>query len=226
MDSEQQNEIQRINARYVEETLAGLHPSLTEYITRYPQYADAIADFVTYFHAIEEEIPPVYHAHGEPLPPSIAALLTKTQQRIMANSLQEEPQALMISLSLNSKHEPQDITQLAEALNISSDIVHELDQRLIAFETIPLVLQQAVATFSGYSLDEVQRFFGSIASFYPQTQNVTSASFTHVAETPPGYLSLPHAFLEIVEDSALLSQEQKQYWREVVTSEKKRDADE
>jgi hypothetical protein len=53
MDSKEE-EVQRITARYVAETRAGRHPKLSEYIRRYPQYADAIADFVAYYHAIEE----------------------------------------------------------------------------------------------------------------------------------------------------------------------------
>ncbi len=162
MDSEQRDEIQRINARYVEETLAGLHPSLTEYITRYPQYADAIADFVAYFHAVEAEIPQEYNAHSEPLPPSRSALLKTLQRRIIAQNAQEQ----------------------------------------------------------------VQQFFDWPASFYRRTPHVIDESSKYVAETSPSYLSLQRDFLEIVEASEVLSQEQKQYWREVVSEKKERDADE
>ncbi len=221
MNSEQRDEIQRINARYVEETLAGLHPSLTEYITRYPQYADAIADFVAYFHTIEEEMPQEYDAHSEPLPPSRSALLKMLQQRIMAQYSQDGRQAWMTSLLTNSMQEPQGITELAAALHISSDIVSELEKHLVVFETIPLALQQAMAKYLNYSLEQVQQFFDWPANFYRRTQNVIDASSKYVAETSSSYLSLQRDFLEIVEASEMLSQEQKQYWHEVVASEKK-----
>lgn len=227
MDSEQRDEIQRINARYVEETLAGLHPSLTEYITRYPQYADAIADFVAYFHAVEVEIPQEYDAHSEPLPPSRSALLKTLQRRIIAQHAQNGHQPWMTSLLTNSMQESQDITQLTVVLNISSDIVSELENHLVVFETIPLALQRAMAKYLDYSLEQVQQFLEWPASFYRRTPNVIDEPSRYVAETSPSYLSLQRDFLEIVEASEVLSQEQKQYWREVVAGEKKeRDADE
>jgi hypothetical protein len=48
----------RITASYVAEVEAGLHPRLSDYLARYPQYADAIADFVAYYHAVEADLPP------------------------------------------------------------------------------------------------------------------------------------------------------------------------
>ncbi len=45
-----------ITALYVAELRAGLRPLLSAYITRYPQYAEAIADFVIYYHTIEVEL--------------------------------------------------------------------------------------------------------------------------------------------------------------------------
>ena len=57
MDREQEEMMQRLTARYVSEFRAGQQPQLSEYLSRYPQYADTIADFVTYYHAIEVDIP-------------------------------------------------------------------------------------------------------------------------------------------------------------------------
>lgn len=57
MDSEQDVELQRLTAQYVEEERAGLHPRLGDYIARYPQYADAIVDFLAYYYLFEADIP-------------------------------------------------------------------------------------------------------------------------------------------------------------------------
>jgi hypothetical protein len=57
MDREQEEAVQRITARYVAELRAGHHPRLSDYLARYPQFAGAITDFVTYYHAIEANIP-------------------------------------------------------------------------------------------------------------------------------------------------------------------------
>ena len=44
MDREEEEIIQRLTARYVSEFRAGQHPRLSEYLSRYPQYANMIAD--------------------------------------------------------------------------------------------------------------------------------------------------------------------------------------
>jgi hypothetical protein len=62
MDREQEEAVLRITALYVAELEAGLHPRLSDYLARYPQYAGAIADFVAYYHAVEADLPPVNEA--------------------------------------------------------------------------------------------------------------------------------------------------------------------
>jgi hypothetical protein len=57
MDKEQELFLLKITAQYVAEVRAGRQPSLSDYLVRYPCYADAIADFVAYYHAVEEMIP-------------------------------------------------------------------------------------------------------------------------------------------------------------------------
>ena len=57
MDREQEEFVQRITARYVEETRSGQRPVISDYLARYPQYADEIADFVAYYHAFEVDLP-------------------------------------------------------------------------------------------------------------------------------------------------------------------------
>jgi hypothetical protein len=53
MDNEQDADLFFLTAQYVGEVQAGLSPSVRDYIARYPRYADAIADFVAYYHLFE-----------------------------------------------------------------------------------------------------------------------------------------------------------------------------
>ncbi len=58
MDRAQEEAIQRITAQYVTALQSGRTPKLSAYLTRYPHYANEIADFVAYYHTFEEDIPP------------------------------------------------------------------------------------------------------------------------------------------------------------------------
>src|SRR5712691_5386363 len=57
MDRAQKEAVQRITARYVEEVRAGYRPNISDYLARYPHYANEIIDFVSYFHAVEVDVP-------------------------------------------------------------------------------------------------------------------------------------------------------------------------
>src|SRR5438105_9220163 len=57
MDREQEEALLRITAQYITELQAGCQPKLSEYIARYPHYAQELADFVTYYHAVELQTP-------------------------------------------------------------------------------------------------------------------------------------------------------------------------
>ena len=58
MDRTQEEDIQRITAHYVAALQSGREPKLSDYLLRYPHFANEIADFVVYYHTFEEDIPP------------------------------------------------------------------------------------------------------------------------------------------------------------------------
>lgn len=64
MDSTQEEAIQRITAHYVDALRSGRTPKLSDYLMRYPHYANEISDFVAYFHAVEKDLP----TETEPIP--------------------------------------------------------------------------------------------------------------------------------------------------------------
>lgn len=52
-DSGQDDIVLRVTAHYVEEVQAGHKPAISDYVSRYPQYADAIAAFIAYYQIVE-----------------------------------------------------------------------------------------------------------------------------------------------------------------------------
>lgn len=50
---EQDEIVLRVTAHYVEEVQAGHQPDISDYLARYPQYADAIAAFIAYYQTVE-----------------------------------------------------------------------------------------------------------------------------------------------------------------------------
>ncbi len=54
MSKEPHENVWRITAQYVADYRSGKHPAVGDLIARYPQYAHEIADFVAYYHMLEE----------------------------------------------------------------------------------------------------------------------------------------------------------------------------
>ena len=57
MNHEREQALLRITAQYTDEIYNSQHPKLSDYLARYPQYADELAEFAAYFHAFEENLP-------------------------------------------------------------------------------------------------------------------------------------------------------------------------
>jgi hypothetical protein len=54
MSKEPHENVWRITAQYVADCRTGKHPAVGDLIARYPQHAHEIADFVAYYHMLEE----------------------------------------------------------------------------------------------------------------------------------------------------------------------------
>src|SRR5258706_10143065 len=82
MSREEEEAVLSITAHYVEELREGRQPRLSDYLLRYPQYADAITEFVTYYHALEVEVPVEAPAASKEV--SRASMLTLSEGSRMA----------------------------------------------------------------------------------------------------------------------------------------------
>lgn len=198
MGKEQELSLFQITAQYVADVQAGRQPRLSEYLASYPRYADAIADFVAYYHAVEEAMPST-----EVVPPAKGAMTTLfttvTGQRLLP-------------------------AQLAAELDLSIDIILLLEQRAIAPATIPHVLYEQIAMLLQRPSTEVQEYLNSLDQCQSRSIVLKRRLQTKVAEENTDY-TVSHvvdkpSFRAIVETSLQLSTEQRNRWCAVLDSQK------
>src|SRR5256886_8050378 len=142
MDREEEEILQRLTARYVSEFRAGQHPRLSEYLSRYPHYANMIADFVTYYHAIEVDVP----QESEIIPPlsqtSRAAFDEAWKHVVYADSGVNNT---LNSLQVAADSVNKSFLQVALEIGLSQDILQKLDLHSIDAATIPQELCHRLA---------------------------------------------------------------------------------
>ncbi|QBD82303.1 hypothetical protein EPA93_42525 [Ktedonosporobacter rubrisoli] len=221
---EKQDAVLHITARYVEEFQAGQRPSLSEYLQRYPQYAEDIADFVAYYHMAEAAMPEV-EAGQQPGAESNTAL-SASLERIYGKLLRAADADGPISLLLAQAHiaEPS-WSWLAQKLDLSVDIIALLEQRLIDPETVPVELFKRTGQllrlplaviFACFDLPEpeYEDRVGTYAKRHGPGQlgRKRTLKVAEAAEDyTPGERMRP--FRQAVKDSQLLTTEQKAFWQ-------------
>ena len=214
MDNEQED-IFHITAHYVAEVQAGRRPVLSDYISRYPQYADAIADFVAYYQAIEVPGPDL--SASAPLSQVSQVSLTRALQRIQA-----EPASTITTLLANqTRHFT--LPELARKLDLSIDIVALLEQRVIDPSTLPGELYRRIADVLQQSVSAVQAFLIGPAH-YGGSERVGRYSM-NIAESPAPYqvsnyqYAPDQSFRSLVEESLWLSPAQRATWTTILSQE-------
>jgi hypothetical protein len=195
MHKKQELSLLYITAQYVADVQAGRQPRLSDYLARYPRYADAIADFVAYYHAVEEVRPSGELASAGTM---TTLLATATGQRLT-------------------------LSQIAAELNLSIDIVLLLEQRAIVPATIPHVLCEQIAILLQQPSAMVQEYLCSLGQHQPGSAMQKRKQQRKVAEEGADY-PVPHvmdklSFRAMVETSLQLSAEQKSHWRTILDAE-------
>jgi hypothetical protein len=218
MNNEQQDAIFRITARYVADVQAGREPVLSEYIARYPQYADSIADFVAYYHSFEAITPIASDAHML-LSPFSQADLPRSDEQIHVEPLS----TTTITTLLATEQQHFTLSELARKLDLSVDIVALLEQRAIDPATLPFELYRRIALVLHQPISNIQAYL----SWTPQRSRSARAkqSSMMVAEKPAHYhvsgdqSSSEQSFRHIVTESLWLSPEQREAWEAILTLE-------
>jgi hypothetical protein len=217
MDREEEEIIQRVTARYVSEFRAGQHPRLSEYLSRYPQYANMIADFVTYYHAIEVDIP-----RETEIIPSLSqtsrAALEEAWKNVLHADFEEYNALHSLQMAANNVHKS--FLQLASEIGLSQDILLKLDLHSIDAATIPQELCHRLAKALQRPMATIEMYLG-LVEYKQATQGVV------VAENPPVYhiedqpdLDLHVcSFQEAFQQSNNMSDEQKGVWHTILVHE-------
>jgi len=219
MDRAQEEEVLRITARYVAELQAGRQPRLGDYLARYPQYAEAISEFVAYYYAVEADLPgEALSEQDQALASSLPHLsdssrmaLEHAWKRISPREL--APGNVNTTLLAVANRQGLSLFQVASEAGLSDEIVEKLlsVQPTIKAATIPQEVFRRLARVLHQPLDAIQTYFGL-------------ASRLQVAETPAVYDTgsqdvQEQSFREAIEQSERLADEQKATWRDILAGE-------
>jgi hypothetical protein len=203
----------RITARYVAEARAGRQPRLSDYLAHYPQYAEAITDFVAYFHIVEADIPSEPNI-VPPLSQQSQVALAQAWERIASSD--KTVKNTFTSLLMLTSQQERSLAQLSSETGLSLDIIRKLEQRLIQVSTIPYAALKCLAQALQQPVAAI------LASLGPTEQQLGARS---IAESPADYSQENQrgeqieSFREAVERSGELSGEQKETWFAILRGE-------
>jgi hypothetical protein len=215
MDREQEEMIQRLTARYVSEFRAGQRPRLSEYLSRYPQYADMIADFVAYYHAIETDVP----QESDSIPPlsqTSRAALDEAWKNIVYTDF--EVNNTLNSLQMSANKVNKSFLQLALEINIGQDILIKLDQHAIDAATIPQALCHRLAKALHQPLAAIEMYLRPGKQRQATMRIAESSSLCQIEEESVLDVHVS-GFQEAVEQSRHMSDEQKGDWHTILVNE-------
>ncbi len=215
MDREQEEMFQRLTARYVSEFRTGQRPQMSDYLSRYPQYADMIADFVTYYHAIEVDVT----LESEIIPPlsqtSRAAFDEAWKNVVYAEA---EASNTLNSLQVAADSVNKSLFQVSLEIGLGQDILKKLDQHSIDAATIPQELYHRLARALHRPLFAIEMYLGLIKQ-KQLTLDVAESPAIYQLESQPVLDVHVHSFQDAVEQSKHMSDEQKGVWNSILVHE-------
>ncbi len=213
MDKEQEEVVQRITARYVAELQAGKHPRLSDYLSRYPQYAEAITDFVAYYHATELQVPEELEVVA-PLSQTSRVALDEAWKRVLYSEKADTIAPAMSQMTLNNSGKS--LSQLAVEVGLSVDILEMLEQRIVDAATIPREVCTRLAKALQQPLAAIEMYLG-LAEGKQLAQGIAEASTSYHMVGPSNIQK--QSFRDVVERSVQLPGDQKDAWRGILTKE-------
>lgn len=215
MGNDQQDDIFYITALYVAEMRAGKQPNISDYIARYPQYADALADFGAYYQAFEADAPD--SSVSTPLSQVSQAALTRALHRV-----QPEPPTTITTLLATENHYFT-LAEFARKLDLSVDIVALLEQKVIDPSSLPHELYRRIAHILQQPVTAVQAYLARPSNIDgPEKGGWRSMK---VAEEPALYQMAPdqysseHSFRSLIKESLWLSPAQRSTWEAILDQE-------
>lgn len=198
--------LMRITAQMVSEQEDGQRPRVGEYIRRYPQYAHEIADFATYYYAMEMNLPSTTAAFTQLSASSLTAL-DRAWKQLEDLGLSEAMPLLQFvqqrSLSFSG---------LAAALDLSQDVVEQLVHGQLDPVSLPRALLQRLADVLALSLPVLRRALGLLEQVVQ----------FHIAEETAAYApGARPSFRQAMEASEQLSASLKEQWLAILECERR-----
>jgi hypothetical protein len=218
MHNEPQEDIFHITARYVAEVQAGKQPIISDYISRYPQYADALVDFAAYYQSFEAGAPsPPSSLSSAPLSQVSQVALTRALDRVQAEA------SATITTLLATGTRSFTLSELARKLDLSIDIVALLEQRIIDPSTLPMELYRRIADILQQPVSVVQTYLARSpvnADFAKEARpSLKVAEDPALYHSPGNQYSPEQSFRSLIEESLWLSPTQRATWQAILTQE-------
>ena len=214
MDREQEEAVLRITAQYVAEVRAGHQPKLSDYLARYPQFAAEIADFVAYYYTVEVDLP------GEtsitsPLVGDFHIATDPAWRSILQHGATSTSNLATLLVTVNRQRLT--LSQLADKVGLSVDVVAKLEQRKIAASSIPKEMYKRLAEALQQPMRAIEAYFESFNEQSSYRSQVAEAQVAYQVNELP---AIPvQSFREALEESVQLSGEQKHVWFDVLNHE-------
>ncbi len=222
MSREEEEAVLRITAHYVEELREGRQPRLSDYLLRYPQYADAITEFVTYYHALEVEVPVEAPVASKEVSRASMLPLSEGSRMAMDRAWNRLSQAggvgsnSSMTLQLAASKRQKSLLQLAGEVGISVDIMEKLAQSMIDVATIPKEILKRLAQALVEPLDVISGILAVSAN--KRMVHGVAESASDYSLRKQSHVQT-QSFREAVERSPNLSNEQKDVWRGILDAE-------
>jgi hypothetical protein len=217
--TKQRNEvIVHITAQYVEQVQAGRRPLLSDYLVRYPAYTDALADFVAYYHAFEEHI--WQKLDGSEALSEISQLALERAWCHVSQS-EDKRSGQLPTLLVKRDNLCLSFSSLAQELDLSVDIVVQLEQCRIDPASIPLELAWRMASAIQQPLYVIQAY---LANSQQQASGKSAGTQQRVAEQQETYSSVSvradtRSFRQALIASDQLSDRQRESWCRIIEHE-------
>ncbi|HEU0027221.1 MAG TPA: helix-turn-helix transcriptional regulator [Ktedonobacterales bacterium] len=192
---ERQFEIDRICAAYADEVESGRNPDPKDYLTRYPEYATELADYIITYHLSLADLPELDETPEPVRSPAFARALAAIYS--------------LSGLEDRSFDVGLDPEQLAERVGVSPSFIARLDAKAIAATSIPRELFRRLAVALDVRMEAVMAFLGASLQ--------TGGAFFHADQAPTGGQD---DFLAAIEASDDLDPARKAEWRAISARER------
>ncbi len=206
----------RITAHYVEQIRSGQRPCLSDYLVRYPDYTDALVDFVAYYHVLEEHVSSETNSRE-----ALSEVSQLALEHVCSSGEDNSCQLITLFMKRDSQHFS--LSDLAKELDLGVDVVMQLEQRCIDPGSIPLELFRQLARILQQPAYVIQTYFAdnSLYGLYTNRRNLQQ-KIAELQETYSVFAKKsvqPVSFRQALVTSTQMSEQQKDIWRKIIEHE-------